>query len=58
MSNFYSETMLNLNRKEHIEAIKEALLFCCKAEGSDEEKIASAVKALRTCARWYPTTGE
>ena len=58
MKDFYSESMLDLNRKEHRESLEEALLFCCVTQGTKEEKIKSAIAALRKCARWFPTKGE
>lgn len=49
------ETTLDLDREEHIGAIREALLFCCLDRRPVEERVEDAVDALLTCARWFPT---
>ena len=54
---FYSETLLDLSRKEHSDSIREALLFCCTSSGTEEQKVEEAIRALRNCARWFPTRG-
>jgi len=51
----HSETILDLDREEHIGAVREALLFCCLDRRPVEKRVGDAIDALLTCAKWFPT---
>ena len=47
-------SLLDLDREDHLGPLREALLFCCLDRRPVEKRIADAIDALRTCARWFP----
>lgn len=46
--------LLDMDKKEHKDAIEEALRFCCEEDRYTHQKIACALSALRLCAGWIP----
>ena len=51
-------SLLDLDREDHMGSVREALLFCCLDDRPVEKRLADAIAALRTCARWFPLDKE